>query len=173
MIHLTGFRFCPRCGAEKLVPDDGKSVRCTACGFLYFHNMAAAVMGILVTPSGILLGRRAEDPGKGLLDLPGGFADYGESLEEALIREIQEELGFRPAVPEYIGSFPNTYVFGGVTYHTSDAVFKAVLPRVPDLREVRGELTEVLVRQPEAIQLGQVAFDSARKAILLYRELIQ
>ena len=130
-------------------------------------------MGILATPSGILLTRRAEDPGKGMLDLPGGFVDYGESLEEALVREIQEELGIRVAVPEYIGSFPNIYVFGDVTYHTSDAVFRAELPKVPDLREVRGELTEVIIRKPESIDLDQVAFNSAREAILLYRELSQ
>jgi ADP-ribose pyrophosphatase YjhB (NUDIX family) len=173
MISLTGFRFCPNCGVEKLVSEDGKSVTCGACGFHYFHNMAAAVMGILATPSGILLTRRAEEPGKGMLDLPGGFVDYGESLEEALTREIQEELGIRVTVPEYIGSFPNTYVFGGVTYHTSDAVFGVALPRGPDLREVRGELTEVIVRQPEAVPLEQMAFDSARQAILLYRDLVQ
>jgi 8-oxo-dGTP pyrophosphatase MutT (NUDIX family) len=168
IIDLTGFRFCPKCGAEKLVSEDGKSVTCVGCGFRYFHNMAAAVMGILVTPAGILLTRRAEDPGKGMLDFPGGFVDYGESLEEALTREIQEELGIRITVPEYIGSFPNTYVFGGVTYHTSDAVFRVDLPKVPDLREVRGELTEVIVRQPEVIQLEQMAFDSARAAIRHY-----
>lgn len=106
MIPLTGFRFCPKCGVERLVSEDGKSVTCGACGFRYFHNMAAAVMGILTTPSGILLTRRAEDPGKGMLDLPGGFVDYGESLEQALVREIQEELGIRVTIPEYIGSFP-------------------------------------------------------------------
>jgi len=172
LIAFTGFRFCPKCGVEKLVSEDGKSVTCGACGFRYFHNMAAAVMGVLVTPSGILLTRRAEDPGKGLLDLPGGFVGYGESLEEALTREIQEELGIRLTVPEYIGSFPNTYVFGGVTYHTSDAVFRVDLPKVPDLREVRGELTEVIVRKPEAVDLEQMAFSSAREAILRYRELI-
>ena len=173
LIPLTGFRFCPKCGVDKLVSDDGKSVRCTACGFRYFHNMAAAVMGILVTPSGILLARRAEEPGKGMLDLPGGFVDYGESLEEALVREIQEELGFRPAVPEYIGSFPNTYVFGGVTYCTSAAVFKVDLPRVPDLREVRGELTEVIVRKPEALNLEELAFESAKAAVRRYVELLK
>jgi ADP-ribose pyrophosphatase YjhB (NUDIX family) len=165
---MTGFRFCPKCGADGLVSDDGKSVRCRACGFRYFHNMAAAVMGILVTPSGILLARRGQDPGKGMLDLPGGFVDYGETLEEALTREIQEELGIRVPVPVYIGSFPNTYVFEGVTYHTADAVFRVNLPGVPDLREVRGELTEVIVRRPEAVNLEELAFESAKSALIRY-----
>ena len=55
----------------------------------------------------VLVAVRARNPGKGLLDLPGGFVDPGESLEVALYRELQEELGFDMAgqLCRYLGSF--------------------------------------------------------------------
>jgi ADP-ribose pyrophosphatase YjhB (NUDIX family) len=168
MIDKTGFRFCPRCAGASLVSDDGKSVRCGSCGFRYFHNMAAAVMGILVAPSGLLLTRRAADPGRGMLDLPGGFVDYGESLEDAIRREVREELGLELADPRYFGSFPNTYAFEGVTYFTEDAVFIGAVEPEPVL-SLNDEVIETVIVRPDDLDVNALAFDSARAAILRYR----
>lgn len=52
--------------------------------------MAAAVAGLIFNEKGqLLLTIRAKDPGKGLLDLPGGFVDMGENADQALRREIE------------------------------------------------------------------------------------
>ncbi|MGL6052408.1 MAG: NUDIX hydrolase, partial [Aeromonas salmonicida] len=76
---------------------------------------------------------RGREPGKGLLDLPGGFVDPGESLEAALVRELKEELGLdlgREA-PRYLGSFANVYPYDDVVYHTCDTVFMLELAHKP------------------------------------------
>ncbi|MCG8686187.1 MAG: NUDIX domain-containing protein, partial [Desulfobacterales bacterium] len=79
------FRFCPACGKACLAPDSEKSFLCPACGFLLFINCAAAAMGLIFDHrQRLLLTRRAEDPARGTLDLPSGFAEPGEGIEQAL-----------------------------------------------------------------------------------------
>ena len=123
MITLTRFVFCPRCGVAAIEPFGDKGMRCTECGYVYFHNTAAAVAGIIEVAGGIVLTVRAREPRNGWYDLPGGFIDYSETAEVGLRREIREELGVDVTDLRYYGSFPNTYTFRKVTYHTCDMFY--------------------------------------------------
>ncbi|MGL4357064.1 MAG: NUDIX hydrolase [Aeromonas popoffii] len=124
--------FCPRCGIKSLQKCSEKEFVC-GCGFHYFQNVASAVMVALCWQDEVLVAVRGRAPGKGLLDLPGGFVDPGESLEEALVRELKEELGLDLGreVPRYVGSFANVYPYDDVVYHTSDTVFILELAHKP------------------------------------------
>jgi 8-oxo-dGTP pyrophosphatase MutT (NUDIX family) len=90
------FTYCPACASKKIRFDHGKVFRCPDCGFTYYHNTAAATACIVRAKAGLLFLVRARDPGKGLLDLPGGFVDPGEGAIDGLRREFIEELGFDP-----------------------------------------------------------------------------
>ncbi|NVO18388.1 MAG: NUDIX domain-containing protein [Bacteroidetes bacterium] len=119
------FRYCPRCGSGNFHPDSVKSMQCADCGFQYFFNLVAAVAGLIYDDDGnLLLTYRANEPAKGELDLPGGFIDMGEDATEALFREIKEELNLDVISSEYYHSFPNEYIYGGITYFTLDLVFR-------------------------------------------------
>ena len=59
-----------------------------------------------------------------MLDLPGGFVDINETAEEAIIRELKEELNINIQNPKYLFSLPNEYEFSGITVHTLDIFFK-------------------------------------------------
>ena len=98
-------------------------MRCTECGYVYFHNTAAAVAGIIESDGGVLLTVRGKEPEAGLFDLPGGFVDYNESFEQALVREVREELGIDVEITSWLCSFPNTYIYKRVTYCTCDVFF--------------------------------------------------
>ena len=118
------FRYCPRCGSGKFAPDSSKSMVCADCGFQYFFNMVAAVAGLIYDKDGrLLLTYRAHEPARGQLDLPGGFVDLGENAAAALKREIREELNLGIMQMDYYSSFPNEYLYGGLTYFTLDLVF--------------------------------------------------
>ena len=122
---LLPFRFCPGCGVAALEVIDDHQVRCSACGFRYFHNAAAAATAIIEHEGRVLLVRRARDPAKGLLDLPGGFVGHDEALDTALVRELREELSIEIQSKDltYLGSHHNRYPYGGVTYFLCDTYF--------------------------------------------------
>ncbi len=118
------FRFCPSCGKQMLKPESVKSFQCKACGFLFFINCASAAIAVILDDKNrVLTTIRAHDPAKGTLDLPGGFSEPGEGIEEALTREIKEELNLDVISMRYLCSFPNTYPYKQVTYPITDMAF--------------------------------------------------
>ena len=119
-------KFCPRCGSAHFPATGNRSFKCDNCSFNYFVNSSAAVAVLLFNEKGeLLLTRRAVEPHKGKLDLPGGFIDPMETAEQAAIREIQEELGIGIHSLRYFCSFPNEYVFSEFLVFTLDLAFLA------------------------------------------------
>ena len=91
---LSLFKFCPRCGSAQFAISDGRAKRCADCGFTYYQNASASTVAVIFNTRGELLtARRALEPARGTLDLPGGFVDPGETLEEGCRREVREETG--------------------------------------------------------------------------------
>ncbi len=69
------------------------------------RNPALTVDGILIEDRKILLIKRRNPPFRGKYALPGGFVEYGESTEAAVVREIQEETGLKTEVLRLIGVY--------------------------------------------------------------------
>ena len=115
MYMLDKFRYCPVCGSKHLEESTAKSKRCRNCGFEYFLNASSATAAFILNGRGeLLVERRKEEPGRGTLDLPGGFCDAGETLEEGMVREVLEETGLTlTEEPQYLFSIPNVYRYGG------------------------------------------------------------
>lgn len=159
-------QFCGRCGASGLRFDGEKAFTCTACGWLFYRNPAAACVAVLRRGSGVLFVRRAREPGIGLLDLPGGFVDAHESAEDALRRELREELeiDLAPSDLRYLGTQPNLYPFAGIVYHTVDLFFEARLPEAP-LRVDESEIRAIEILEPDTIPLGEIALPSIREGV--------
>jgi NAD+ diphosphatase len=169
-IDLTKiFKYCPHCGAKGPGADSGhKHIKCGKCGFVYFHNVATAAGAIIEYDSKVLVITRANEPKKGLLDFAGGFVDYGESAEEALIREIREELGIKIDKPQYLMSAPNIYIYKGVTYTTTDLFFTCKIDNPRKIKPAKNEVAKFEFLEPERIPLDKLAFKSAPKAISYY-----
>jgi len=121
---VNQFRFCPRCGSPGLNRASDRSLTCPGCGLVYYFNMSAAAAGLIFDDQNrLLLTIRAHEPAKGMLDLPGGFLEMGESAEDGLKREIYEELQLRVEPVEFIGSFPNQYLYRDLLYETIDLLY--------------------------------------------------
>jgi len=117
------FIHCPGCGRAALKPATKKSFSCSSCQFVFYLNCAAAGIAVIVEKNQLLVTQRKQDPFKGTLDLPGGFAEPGESIEQSLIREIKEELDLDIIHLKYLCSFPNTYPYKSVVYPVTDMAF--------------------------------------------------
>jgi NAD+ diphosphatase len=121
------FRYCPRCGSGDFSLVTDRSFQCSHCGFHYFINASSAVAALILNAKGeLLFTRRAVNPHKGKLDLPGGFIDPGESAEQALARELKEELSLEIRSLEYVASAPNEYIYSGFTVFTLDMAFRVI-----------------------------------------------
>jgi NADH pyrophosphatase NudC (nudix superfamily) len=131
---LNVLKFCPKCGSPEFHQSGDRSLKCDRCSFHFFINSAAAVAALVSDEDGkLLLTTRAVDPDSGMLDLPGGFIDPGESAENALKRELEEELSMKVKSLEYIGSAPNEYIFSGYSVFTLDMAFRVIPESVTGL----------------------------------------
>lgn len=164
---MSVFSLCPKCGSNEHNGQVGPFI-CDRCGFTFFQNTAAAVAGIIEVDDHLLFTRRAKSPGKGLLDLPGGFVDADEGLEQGLSREVQEELGIDITQWQYLCSFPNTYHYKDIDYKTSDAIYYCRLPTLPNCRLQEGEIAQVLWVHRDAVDVSQMAFESLQLAVNQY-----
>ena len=122
---LSQFKYCPKCGSAHFDINNEKSKRCADCGFVYYFNPSAATVALIMNERNeLLVCRRAKDPAKGTLDLPGGFIDMAETGEEGVTREVKEETGMKVEKAEYLFSLPNIYVYSDFTVHTLDQFFR-------------------------------------------------
>ena len=123
---LEKFKYCPLCGSARFVVNNFKSKKCEDCGFTYYANPCSATAAFIVNDKEeLLVVRRAKEPAKDTLDLPGGFCDMGETVEEGMIREIKEETGLEVTEIQYLFSSPNEYVYSGMGIHTLDMDYLA------------------------------------------------
>jgi ADP-ribose pyrophosphatase YjhB (NUDIX family) len=159
------FSHCPACGLPQACPERRADFRCGACGFRLFFNVAAAAGVFLLDPDGrALFVRRAHEPAKGKLGIPGGFVDPGEPVEAAVAREAAEEVGLAVGRLDFLCSFPNRYEFAGVRYHTVDLFFRAETAGL-DAAAPSAEVSEIVLARPSEIDPEEIAFGSIRFAL--------
>jgi NAD+ diphosphatase len=172
ILDTLKFKYCPRCGEPRLKPNDLKSFICRSCGLIYYHGASAAVAGIIECQDQIILTHRAIEPYKGQLALPGGFVDYAESLEAALIRELQEELNLTVTAPSYLCSNWERYPTRDVLYFITVAFF---VIKAMDLSTItaRDDVASYQLVRPGDMDFTQLAFDTDRAALDEYRRRIE
>ena len=160
--------YCPGCGSKGQVLNSSGGLSCPSCGMEFFFNTAAAVAALITDVQGrLLLTLRKVDPGKGMLDLPGGFVHHGERAEEALVREVFEELGVTISGLEYFGSWPNTYLYSGLEYRTLDLAFKAKIISGTEIKP-GDDVSDFVFLPLDEILLEKIAFESIRAIIAEY-----
>lgn len=166
--HFEHFSHCPRCGATGAGARPANPFRCRSCEFVLYFNAASAVAAFVVREDGrVLYVRRAKDPAKGQLGMPGGFVDEGETAEGALRREVLEEVGLELRTLRYLCSHPNEYPYRDVRYHTLDLFFVAAAVDPSRARSLDAvAATEWL--DPATIPPADIAFDSMRRALADY-----
>lgn len=164
-----GFKFCPKCGDNKILWRElRRSYKCEVCNFDYYVNNSAAVACLITNNLGeILLTRRAFDPNKGMLDLPGGFVEPLETAEEAVIREIREELNLVVTKIKYLVSYPNLYPFSGIVVPTIDLAFTCEVNGLKSMKP-DDDVASIEFIHPRKIDMNELCADSMKRIIQFY-----
>ena len=108
-------RFCGRCGGETRPVSGELARKCARCGMLHYPRLSPAVIVLVRDGSRALLARSPGFPA-GMYSVLAGFVEPGESIEEAVEREVREEVGIEVTGVRYFGSqpwpFPNSLMIG-------------------------------------------------------------
>ena len=111
---------------------------------------------------------RAKEPAKGKLAFVGGFIDAGEIAEQALEREIQEEVGLQVQTIQYLGCFPNTYPYKNITYPVLDFFFTATCTDTQAQLDT-SEVAHLSWLDPHQVSGEALAFDSMQQAFAQWK----
>jgi len=123
-------RYCGTCGAPAVSASAGHVMKCSSaeCGVEHFPRLDPAIIVLVTDGERALLGRQAAWP-EGRYSTIAGFVEPGESLEDAVIREVLEETGVRVTDAEYHSSqpwpFPSSLMIGFTARAAADAVPRA------------------------------------------------
>ena len=113
-ISIVGFQlmnwyshnnFCGKCGSETIQKPDERALICPECKTIVFPKISPAVIVAIICNNKILLARGSNFPGN-WYSLLAGYVDIGESLEDALKREVKEEVGLDISNIRYYKSQP-------------------------------------------------------------------
>lgn len=115
----------------------------------------------------MLVCKRANEPAKGTLDLPGGFVDLNESAEEALRRELKEELNIEIADPQLFATIPNTYIYSGMKLNTLDLIYIAQIKDETPLCAA-DDVSEAFFMSLNTISPAEFGLDSIKKGIIAF-----
>ena len=108
-------RFCGRCGSQTKPVLTERAWQCPACSHIIYPRISPAIIVLIKKGDEILLARSPRFP-KGMYSVIAGFVEPGETLEEALCREVQEEVGLSVHNIRYFASepwpFPDSLMIG-------------------------------------------------------------
>jgi len=157
-------RFCSRCGSPTVVDVEHESMTCPACGQLHFPRVAPAVIVLVQRGREALLGRSPRFV-PGVYSTLAGFVEPGESLEECIHREIEEEVGVRVTNLRYFGSqphpFPNSLMVGFVADWLDGEI--RIDPR--EIEDARWFTTDALPELPHPMSIARALIEDFRTRV--------
>jgi len=163
--------FCGRCGTPLRTKSTERAKECPQCGLLHFPRLAPAII-VLVERGKQLLLARSRHFMPGMFSVLAGFVEPGESLENAVVREVREEVGIDIKDIKYFGSqpwpFPHslmigftaTYASGEITIDDTEieeAGWFTVdsLPRIPGKISIARKLIDWFLTKQEQFVIGR------------------
>lgn len=156
--------YCPNCGATLALAEAAGRERpvCPECGFVYYKNPIPAVGILIESEGGLVLIQRGQPPDVGAWALPSGFVEADESVEEAAIRETQEETGLEIVLRDMVGvfSFPDGPPTSGIIVFYRARIVGGTLHAGDDARDAR-------IFAPD--EIPEMPFRTHRQALARWR----
>ena len=158
-------KFCGVCGAPmKLETDISK--RCTGCGKEVWPQLATAVIVLIHKGEDEVLLVRAKNFRSKHYGLVAGFVETGETLEEAVCREVSEEVGLKIANVRYFGSQPWPYPCGLMVGFNADYVSGEIKIQEEEIIKGGWFRKDDLPEIPEKLSIARMLIDNWLKETL-------
>ena len=161
---LRTHRFCGQCGATTNQIDWEMALQCNRCGHRTYPRVSPCIIVAIYSDSKLLLAKGVRHKELNMYSTLAGFVESGETLEQAVHREVMEEVGVRVKNLEYFDSqpwpFPHSLMVGFIAEYAGgeikvddneivDAYWFDIdaLPNTPPKLSIAGRLIEEVVRK--------------------------
>jgi NAD+ diphosphatase len=169
--HISHWRelnhYCGKCGTTMQDSDKERARICSGCNNIVYPRISPCVMALIIRGEQILLARSPHFP-QNKLSVLAGFINPGETAEQAVIREIKEEVGLEVNNLKYICSqpwpFPDSLMLGFTAQYLSGEIKidpaeiefagwfnKNKLPKIPDHISLARLLIDVSTGKPSSV----------------------
>lgn len=165
--------FCRRCGT-KLKLTEGHVYTCENDHIIFANASPAACLWIVNDSNEVLVAVRSREPGLGSLDTPGGFNDGKETGEDAVVRELKEELGLMPkdyTKPIYLLSALDAYDYKGETIDVLTNTYYARLVGNPIITP-QDDVAKAYFTPLDEVDTDKFCFASSRLSLIELRKQI-
>ena len=157
-------KFCSKCGHTVLlknIPDDTHPrFFCEHCETIHYQNPNVIVGCLPIWKNQVMLCRRAIEPRRNFWNLPGGYLENGETVEEGAIREVWEEAGIKVKVISLHAVFSIPKI---------NQIYMHFLAEMPNLNYAAGvESMEVEMFEEADIPWKEIAFSSSTFSLEKY-----
>ena len=152
-------QFCGACATPTKLKDHERARECPSCELVSYPRLAPAVMALVRRDHQLLLARSPHFP-PGMYSALAGFVDPGESLEQTITREVQEEVGLRVRNVCYFASQPWPFPHSLMIAFTSDYLSGEIAPDPTEIEDAQWFNLDSLPRLPSKISISRRLIDS-------------
>lgn len=152
-------QFCGRCGVATVPRPHERAKECPQCGLIQFPRLAPAIIVLVERGDEMLLGRARRFP-TAMYSTLAGFVEPGETLEEAVIREVQEETGILVKNIRYFGSQPWPFPHSLMIGFTAEYAEGEIVIDDEEMMDARWFTAENLPDLPGPISIARKLIDS-------------
>ena len=166
--------FCRRCGSI-LTSSDNHVYSCNNNHTLFANSSPCVGIFLLDQADNVYLSVRGIEPRKGMLDTFGGFVDNEETLEQAIQRELLEELNLNPdeyTTPIYLTSGTGHYPYKGETITILSSMYWARLKTTKTLHPA-DDVADIFISPIDNIDPSLLHDDDIRAGLLSLRTLLK
>jgi NAD+ diphosphatase len=150
---------CGACGTLTERVGRERARRCPACGLIAYPRIAPAMMVLVTRGQRLLLARGVNFP-PGRYSALAGFLEAGETIEEAIMREVREEVGIEVGPPQYFGSqswpFPNSLMIA----FTAPYAAGELNPDPAEIADAQWFELDALPQLPPRLSIARALIDS-------------
>ena len=153
-------RYCGCCGAPTEAKTEERARACPACKLAVYPRISPAVMALVRREGEILLGRSPHFP-PGMYSALAGFVEPGETLEQCLAREVEEEVGVKVSRIRYFANqpwpFPNSLMIAFICDWESGEI----RPQAGEIEDANWFKVLQLPKLPSRISIARRLIDAA------------